>query len=122
MHSRSISKSTFRFFILYHIALKIAIGVNSFSEKNKSSEKYKSNGKDALRLVHTVRVRDADGKSVNRKQIVRTFGLLSKYDGGQLDYLQRLRKSFQDGDPLIPELREFVGYSLCSDSTRCLRA
>lgn len=71
-------------------------------------EKYKSNGKDALRLVRTVRVRDAEGRSVNRKQIVRTFGLLSKYDDGQPDYLQRLRKSFQDGEPLIPELREYV--------------
>ena len=67
-------------------------------------EKYKSNGKDALRLVRTVRVREAEGRSVNRKQIVKTFGLLSKYDDGQPDYVGRLKNSFKAGKPIIPAL------------------
>ena len=59
-------------------------------------EKYLSNGKDCLRLVRTVRVRDDSGKSINRKEVVKTFGLLSKYDDGQPDFMLRLRQSFID--------------------------
>jgi len=71
-------------------------------------EKYKSNGKDALRLVRTIRVKMSDGKFGNRKQVVKTLGLLSKYDDGQPDYMLRLRKSFQEGNPLIPALKSYV--------------
>ena len=71
-------------------------------------EKYQSNGTDCLRLVRTVRVRDKNGKSVNRKAIVKTFGPLSRYDDGKPDYLLRLRQSFIEKNPLIEALLPYV--------------
>ena len=74
-------------------------------------EKYESNGIDRLRLVRTYRTKNANGKSVNRKEVIKTLGALSKYDDGQPDYLQRLKKSFAEKEPLIPELLPYVEYA-----------
>ena len=70
-------------------------------------EKYESNGKDCLRLVRTIRIKK-DGKAQNRKEIMKTFGPMSRYDDGKPDYLVRLRQSFSEGNPLIPELLPYV--------------
>ena len=71
-------------------------------------EKYESNGIIRLRLVRTYRIKDANGKSVNRKEVIKSLGALSRYDDGQPDYLQRLRQSFVEKKPLIPELLPYV--------------
>ena len=74
-------------------------------------EKYESNGIVRLRLVRTYRIKDANGKSVNRKEVIKTLGALSNYDDGEPDYLNRLRKSFAAKQPLIPELLAYVDYA-----------
>ena len=71
-------------------------------------EKYQSNGTDYLRLVRTIRVKDKNGKSLNRKSVIKTFGRLSQYDDGKPDYMLRLRRSFAEKQPLIPELMPYV--------------
>ena len=71
-------------------------------------EKYESNGIERLRLVRTYRIKDANGKSVNRKEEIKTLGALSKYDDGKPNYLERLRKSFAAKQPIIPELLSYV--------------
>lgn len=72
-------------------------------------EKYLTNGKYYLRLVNGKRVIDSQGRNVTRKQLVLSLGAYDKYDDGQPDYLERLRQSFRDGNPLIPELLPYVG-------------
>lgn len=74
-------------------------------------EKYESNGIERLRLVRTYRIKDANGKSVNRKEVIKTLGALSKYDDGKPNYLERLRKSFAAKQPIIPELLSYVDYA-----------
>ena len=49
-------------------------------------EKYRTNGIEYLRLVRTYRMKDTNGKSVNRKEVIKSLGALSKYDDGQPDY------------------------------------
>lgn len=71
-------------------------------------EKYESNGIERLRLVRTYRIKNNNGKSVNRKEVIKSIGPLSKFDDGQPDYLQRLRQSFSEKNPLIPELLPYV--------------
>ncbi len=44
----------------------------------------------------------------SRKRVVRNLGPLSRFDDGKPDYLARLRKSFKEGHPLIPELVDLV--------------
>ena len=72
-------------------------------------EKYLTNGKYYLRLVNGKRVIDSQGRNVTRKQLILSLGAYDKYDDGQPDYLERLRQSFRDGNPLIPELLPYVG-------------
>ena len=71
-------------------------------------EKYESNGIVRLRLVRTYRIKDTNGKSVNRKEVIKSLGALSNYDDGEPDYLDRLRKSFAAKQPIIPELLPYV--------------
>lgn len=74
-------------------------------------EKYESNGIERLRLVRTYRIKNANGKSVNRKEVIKSLGALSKYDDGQPEYLQRLKQSFAEKKPLISELLPYVDYA-----------
>ena len=71
-------------------------------------EKYSSNGIVYLRLVRTYRIKDEKGKSVNRKEVLKSLGPLSRYDDGEPDYFTRLRTSFAEKKPLIPELLPYV--------------
>lgn len=70
-------------------------------------EKIKNNGKDYLRLVHAVRKPNKDGLMVSTKKVLLNIGPLSRFDDGQPDYLERLKRSFKTGDPLIPSLRPY---------------
>ena len=68
-----------------------------------------NNGTKYLKLARCYRGTNAKGKKTIIKQVVLNIGPLSKYDDGAPDYLDRLRQSFRDGNPMIPELRPYVG-------------
>ena len=81
---------------------------------------FKNTGKDYLRLVESYRSETPEGKKVIRKRIICNIGPLSRFDDGKPDYLNRLRKSFRQGNPLIPELAEYTNKKLPRESY-CLR-
>ena len=64
----------------------------------------KNNGVPYLRLVQGVRVKNKAGDKVTSKKVIFNIGPLSRYDDGQPDYVDRLKKSFKAGAPLIPSL------------------
>ncbi len=67
---------------------------------NNNSTKY-------IRIVESVWV-EKDGKKVTRKRTIKNIGPLSRFDDGQPDYEERLKASFREGHPLIPELTPYV--------------
>jgi hypothetical protein len=67
-------------------------------------EAVQNNGNTYLRLVQSVRVKNKDGYKVSQKKVVFNIGPLSRFDDGQPDYIERLKKSFKAGAPLIPSL------------------
>ena len=67
-------------------------------------EQIKNNGKPYLRLVHAVRKPNKNGDMVSTKRVLLNIGPVDRYDDGQPDYVERLKKSFKAGTPLIPEL------------------
>lgn len=73
-------------------------------------EKTKNNGIDYLRLVKSQRVINSKGIKTATKSVVYNIGPLSRFDDGAPDYVNRLKQSFKNGKPLIPELQRF-----CSD-------
>ena len=70
-------------------------------------EVVQNNGNKYLRLVQSIRVINKDGFKVSQKKVVKNIGPLDRYDDGEPDYVNRLKKSFKAGAPLIPELREY---------------
>ena len=64
----------------------------------------KNNGVPYLRLVQGVRVKNKDGYKVTSKKVVFSIGPLSRFDDGKPEYVERLKKSFKAGAPLIPSL------------------
>jgi hypothetical protein len=70
-------------------------------------ETVKNNGRDYLRLVNSLRVANKDGYKVSQKKVILSIGPLARYDDGQPGYLERLRKSFRAGIPLIPSLAQY---------------
>jgi len=67
-------------------------------------ECFTNNGKPYLRLVQSVRVTKANGSKISQKQVICNLGPLDRFDDGQPDYVERLKKSFKAGNPLIPAL------------------
>ena len=67
-------------------------------------ETVQNNGNIYLRLVQSARVKNKAGLLVSSKKVLLNIGPLSRFDDGQPDYLERLRKSFRAGNPLIPSL------------------
>jgi transposase len=67
-------------------------------------EVVQNNGNKYLRLVQSIRVINKDGYKVSQKKVVSNIGPLSRFDDGLPDYVDRLKKSFKAGSPLIPEL------------------
>lgn len=68
----------------------------------------KNNGIPYLRLVRSVRRPNANGVMTVTKKTVYSIGPLSRYDDGKPDYVQRLKESYRNGNPLIPELLPYV--------------
>ena len=58
-------------------------------------EQIKNNGKPYLRLVHAVRKANKNGDMVSSKQVLLNIGPLDRFDDGQPDYVDRLKKSFK---------------------------
>ena len=85
-------------------------------------EKYKTNGKYYLRLVQNRRIIDVSGNKVSRKQLVLSLGAYDKLDDGQPDFLERLRQSFRNGEPIIPDLRPFTENNSLEQYTIIFRA
>ena len=71
-------------------------------------ESFKNNGIPYLRLVRSDRVTNKKGIKTATKTVVLNIGPLSRYDDGQPNYVERLKKSFKAGNPLIPVLPEFA--------------
>ena len=67
-------------------------------------ECFTNNGKPYLRLVQSVRITRPDGRKIPQKQVVYNIGPYDRFDDGQPDFLDRLKKSFKAGNPLIPTL------------------
>lgn len=70
-------------------------------------ECFKNNGIDYLRLVQSHRVKNTKGIKTARKKVVYNIGPLSKFDDGKPDYVERLKKSFKAGNPLILSLKKY---------------
>lgn len=65
-----------------------------------------SNGRSPyLRVAEGYSV-TVDGVRKNKKRIIKNIGPLAKYDDGLPDYVARLKQSFKEGNPIIPELQE----------------
>lgn len=91
-------------------------------------ECFKNNGNDYLRLVKSQRVINSKGVKSATKTVVYNIGPLKRFDDGQPNYVERLKKSFKTGNPLIPELsqycsnelpREIYSFSLTEGSPDC---
>ena len=67
-------------------------------------EVVQNNGNKYLRLVQSVRVTNKNGYKVSQKKVIKNIGPLARFDDGEPDYVERLKKSFRSGNPLIPEL------------------
>lgn len=67
----------------------------------------KNHGIDYLQVMNSYSVKEGSVFK-SRKRVVRNLGPLSRFDDGKPDYLARLRKSFKEGYPLIPELADLV--------------
>lgn len=67
-------------------------------------EAVQNNGKKYLRLVQSTRVTNKAGYKVSQKKVIFNIGPLDRYDDGLPDYVERLKKSFKAGAPLISTL------------------
>lgn len=71
-------------------------------------EKQKVHGNVYLRLVNNTVKQNKNGELKPTREIVKNLGKLSDLDDGQPNFLERLRKSFKDGNPILPELQPYV--------------
>ena len=67
-----------------------------------------------LQVMESYSVKE-DGVFKSRKRVVKNLGPLSRFDDGKPDYLKRLRHSFKEGNPLIPELADLVTDNYVND-------
>ena len=70
-------------------------------------ECFKNNGIDYLRLVQSNRVKNSKGIKTARKKVVFNIGPVSKFDDGKPDFVERLKKSFKSGNPIISSLEKY---------------
>jgi transposase len=68
---------------------------------------FKNNGKEYIRLVKSKRVMNSAGQKVARHVVIMNVGPLEKYDDGAPNYVERLRKSYRAGIPLIGALEKY---------------
>jgi len=73
---------------------------------------FKNNGREYLRLAKSKRIVNKKGVKEACREVVMNIGPLSKFDDGKPDYVDRLRRSFKAGIPLIDSLKPY-----CTDET-----
>lgn len=64
-------------------------------------------GTKYVRLVKSVSSRTKTGRLSSVKKVVKNVGPLSRFDDGNPDFIKRLKESFKNGNPIIPELQEY---------------
>ena len=79
-------------------------------------EAVQNNGKQYLRLVQSIRVKNKAGMKVSQKKVILNIGPLDRFDDGQPDYVDRLKKSFKAGSPLIPDLLPYCGVKKAAET------
>lgn len=94
------------------ICYNILVGTKLHLEVFMFVETVQNNGNTYLRLVQSVRVKNKDGLKVSSKKVIMNIGPLSRFDDGLPNYVDRLKKSFKAGTPLIPALLPY-----CSEKT-----
>ena len=68
-----------------------------------------NNGKKYIRVCESIRVIDeVTHRSKTKKKTIKNIGPVSRFYDGKPDFIQRLKASFEAGNPLIEELRPFV--------------
>ena len=65
----------------------------------------KNHGINYLQVMDSYSIKE-DGTFKSRKHVIKNLGPLSRFDDGKPNYLTRLRASFKEGHPLIPELAQ----------------
>ena len=70
-------------------------------------ECFKNNGISYLRLVQSNRVKNSKGIKTARKKVIYNIGPLSKFDDGKPNEVERLKKSFKTGNPIISSLEKY---------------
>lgn len=81
-------------------------------------EAFKNNGIPYLRLVRNDRVTNKNGIKTSTKKVVLNIGPVSRYDDGQPDYVERLKKSFKAGTPFIPALLPYCNEKKSAETYR----
>ena len=81
-------------------------------------ETVQNNGNTYLRLVQSVRVKNKDGLKVSSKKVIMNIGPLSRFDDGLPNYVDRLKKSFKAGTPLIPALLPYCAEKIVAQTYR----
>ena len=66
-----------------------------------------NNGTKYLQVQDSYSIR-VNGALKNRKRVIRNIGPLARFDDGMPDFLERLKKSFKNGTPLIKSLADLV--------------
>ena len=72
-------------------------------------ECFKNHNIPYLRLVASLGIKKVAGRTVHRRRTVLNLGPLARHDDGKPNFLARLRESFRDGNPLLAELKPFIG-------------
>ena len=93
-----------------------SIGLFHLLEEIMYIECFTNNAKPYLRLVQSVRVTNKAGKKLPQKQVILNLGPLDRFDDGQPDYVERLKKSFKAGTPLIPALLPYCDEKKASET------
>lgn len=70
-------------------------------------EVFNNNGTQYIRLVEGKRVINSKGNLSIQKKVISYVGPLSRFDDGKPDYVKRLKESFKNGCPIIPELQQY---------------
>lgn len=72
-----------------------------------------NNGTKYIRICESVRVIDPNtNKSMPKKKTIKNIGPVSRFDDGKPDFIDRLKASYQAGNPIIDELKPFVNPKL----------
>ena len=72
-----------------------------------------NNGTKYIRICESVRVLDpVTNKSLPKKKTIKNIGPVSRFDDGKPDFINRLKASYQAGNPIIDELKPYVNTSI----------